>query len=154
MKTLDLIGHPCPHCGREENGTWYSPCPSDDCPGLDDFTRQYIETALWSSNDESRDDGGDPLDDNYGPDDLAPCARARMIADCAAFQDAQADHIAAYSDSRAGHDFWLTRNGHGAGFWDGDWPEPEASALTGASKAFGECSLYIGDDKQIYHFCG
>lgn len=22
---------------------------------------------------------------------------------------------------RIGHDFWLTRNGHGAGFWDGDW---------------------------------
>ena len=23
--------------------------------------------------------------------------------------------------ARAGTDFWLTRNGHGAGFWDGDW---------------------------------
>jgi hypothetical protein len=24
--------------------------------------------------------------------------------------------------AQLGHDFWLTRNGHGAGFWDGDWP--------------------------------
>ncbi|KKM74877.1 hypothetical protein LCGC14_1395950 [marine sediment metagenome] len=119
---------------------------------MDDFTRQYIETAIWASNDESRDDGGDPMDRNYGPDDLAPCARAKMIADCAAFQESQYDAIGySLSDqSRAGHDFWLTRNGHGAGFWDGDWKEPYAAALTKASRACGECNLYIGDDKQIY----
>lgn len=23
---------PCPHCGRNEDGKWFSPCPSDDCP--------------------------------------------------------------------------------------------------------------------------
>ena len=23
---------PCPHCGREEDGKWFTPCPSDDCP--------------------------------------------------------------------------------------------------------------------------
>jgi hypothetical protein len=32
------IDTPCPHCGREEHqefeplGTWYKPCPADDCP--------------------------------------------------------------------------------------------------------------------------
>jgi|TARA_R110000744_G_scaffold366338_1_gene475354 hypothetical protein len=26
---------------------------------------------------------------------------------------------------RIGHDFWLTRNGHGAGFWDGDWNDAD-----------------------------
>ena len=26
---------------------------------------------------------------------------------------------------RIGHDFWLTRNGHGAGFWDGDWDDAD-----------------------------
>jgi hypothetical protein len=51
---------------------------------------------------------------------------------------------------RAGHDFWLTRNGHGCGFWDGDWPEPAATILTNASNACGECDLYIGDDGRIY----
>jgi hypothetical protein len=51
---------------------------------------------------------------------------------------------------RAGHDFWLTRCGHGAGFWDGDWPEPYATMLTDAAKAFGEVDLYVGDDGMIY----
>lgn len=27
------IATPCPSCGREEEGQWYTPCPSDDCPG-------------------------------------------------------------------------------------------------------------------------
>ena len=26
---------------------------------------------------------------------------------------------------RIGHDFWLTRNGHGAGFWDGGWNDAD-----------------------------
>ena len=29
---------------------------------LDNFTRSYMETALWSSNDESNEQGGEPLD--------------------------------------------------------------------------------------------
>ena len=44
---------------------------------------------------------------------------------------------------RAGHDFWLTRNGHGAGFRDGDWPEPFAAKLTEAAKRAGERDLYV-----------
>jgi hypothetical protein len=56
-----------------------------------------------------------------------------------------------FSDAaRAGHDFWLTREGHGAGFWDGDYPEPQATRLTKASKAYGGFDLYIGDDGMIH----
>ncbi len=47
---------------------------------------------------------------------------------------------------QAGHDFWLNRNGHGAGFWDGDWPEPAATTLDAASKAFGEVNLMLDGD--------
>jgi hypothetical protein len=38
---------------------------------------------------------------------------------------------------RAGHDLWLTRNRHGAGFWDGDWPTEYADELTAAAHDFG-----------------
>lgn len=33
----------------------------------------------------------------------------------------------------AGHDFWLTARGHGAGFWDGDWKQ-NGDALTELAK--------------------
>ncbi len=58
--------------------------------------------------------------------------------------------IAAREAAMAAHDFWLTRCGHGAGFWDGDWPEPAATVLDNAAKAFGNVDLYVGDDGQIY----
>jgi len=43
---------------------------------------------------------------------------------------------------RAGHDFWLTRNGHGAGFWDGDWPKCYESLLTDGAKGYGPFEIY------------
>ena len=113
------------------------------------FLEQYIVTALWSSNDESTPEGGEPMDANYGLVDIAPESMSRMAADCAAFQEANAGDLGD-DPEQGGHDFWLTRNGHGAGFWDGDWPEPAATRLTEASHAAGECHLIVGDDGKVY----
>lgn len=127
-------------------------------PKLDTFTEAYVTCALWSSN-ENRDPDGDaglPLDQNFGIADIVPETLAAMIADCEKFQEEHWDDICTClkagrdSIAEAGHDFWLTRNGHGSGFWDGDWPEAEAERLTEASKEFGEFSLYVGDDEKIY----
>ena len=57
-----------------------------------------------------------------------------MQSDCAAFYAAHGSQLNEDNckyrgcpvDEYAGHDFWLTRNGHGAGFWDGDWIAPVA----------------------------
>lgn len=47
--------------------------------------------------------------------------------------------------------FWLTRNGHGAGFWENDYgTEEQCDKLTEACKAFGEFNLYPGDDGRLY----
>lgn len=116
---------------------------------VDAFTKAYIEAMLFSSTDNSRDDGGDPLDKNYSADDLSPEARAECERACASFQTENAADILGL-EPQAGHDFWLTRNGHGAGFWDGDWPEPEATRLTEASKKAGEVNPYVGDDGRIH----
>jgi len=108
---------------------------------LDVFTRSYIEAALWSSCD----DADTPLDESYSVDDIDPATLAAMIADCQAFQAEHWDDIA--DDlTRAGHDFWLTRNHHGAGFWDGDWPD-DGKRLTDASHAYGSVDLYVHDGK-------
>ncbi len=112
---------------------------------MDTFTRQYIATALWSSTDDS----DKPLDAKYGVSDLHPTTLIVMRVDCAKFQADHADDISADVEG-AGHDFWLTRNGHGAGFWDGDWADDVGERLTRASKAYGEVSLYVGDDGRIY----
>jgi len=125
---------------------------------MDPFTSAYFEAALWSSTDNSDDSGGEPLDANYSVGDIAEDTKAKMMADCADFQDRFSDLI--YEDHSAkivnygamevaGHDFWLTRNGHGAGFWDGDWPK-NGDKLTEACKEYGEFDLYVGDDGEIH----
>jgi hypothetical protein len=115
---------------------------------METFLEAYIEAALWSSNDESTPQGGEPLDKNYGPEDLAPETLQSMKADCDKFQAENAQDIAGH-EAQAGHDLWLTRNFHGCGYWDGDWPEA-GDRLTEACRAFPEVSLYVGDDCLIY----
>lgn len=120
---------------------------------LDLFTDAYIEALYFTDTGE----------DEQPPHDaeISPELRASIDSDCAAFWT-QFRHMIqrakCFETSRgpydkaeqAGHDFWLTRNGHGAGFWDGDWSEPFATYLTDAATQFGPCETYLGDDGLIH----
>ena len=138
--------------------------------GLDEFLDAYVTAALWSSTDNADDSGGEPLDRNYDESDMAPETLAKMRTDCAAFLAhrlggrliAIAERLEAESRwslpsgagcsvmRYAGHDLWLTRNGHGCGYWDGDWPKGIAEGLEKLAHEFGEVDLYVGDDGLIY----
>ena len=131
---------------------------------LDDFLRGYIECALWSSTDQADDQGGAPLDDIYEPADLDHEALDSMRHDCADFMEGCGADLEAYCEQMgtwhggadakynamecAGHDFWLTRNGHGAGFWDRGLGEL-GERLTAMAKPYGESCLYIADDNTL-----
>lgn len=109
------------------------------------FETAYIECLLWSSCD-----GNDkPLDLNYSIDDLAEETKAKIIEDCDKFIELAGPLLDTIDDSQAGHDFWLTRNRHGAGFWDRGLGKP-GEDLTKLSHSFGELWSYIGDDNKIY----
>lgn len=124
--------------------------------GLDvaEFIHGYLSAALWSSNDESDENGGQPFDSNYSIEDFDAEALDRANADCRAFLYSIGYLITEdnFNSRRplemyAGHDFWLTRNGHGAGFWDGDWKcdTSDYQPLTKAAKAFAEVNLFAHD---------
>jgi hypothetical protein len=49
---------------------------------------------------------------------------------------------------QVGHDFWLTRNGHGCGFWNGDYEEEIGEKLTEICEEMGERWL-VQDDGEI-----
>ena len=118
----------------------------DDFPVLDAFTKGYVDCALWSSCD----DNGTPLDRNHYLDHIDRDTLAQMARDCQQFQAWHYADIAG-REGEAGRDFWLTRNGHGAGFWDGDWDDRDAERLTSNCKAYGEFDLYVGDDGKVYN---
>lgn len=80
---------------------------------------------------------------------------AQCRADCAAFYEGNAAlwaDLSDYDDAQAGHDFWLTRNHHGAGFWDRAPLEDGGlgERLADAAYQFGDRSVYLGDDGLVY----
>jgi hypothetical protein len=117
------------------------------------FLDDYLACALWSSTDifEGAVDqvNGDPLDKHFDTSNIAEESKQKAQKDCESFlQQVEAAGLELNED--AGHDFWLTRNGHGAGFWDGDYEKEVGQKLTDIAKSFGEANPYVGDDGQAY----
>jgi len=94
------------------------------------FTGQFYD----SPESEPR-----PIDDEFCVDDIPHDIVNEIREDCMAFLESSA-FMVANDPEQAGVDFHLTRNGHGAGFWDGGWPE-YGEELTTRSKTYGSAEL-------------
>ena len=110
---------------------------------LHEMTQHYLECALWSSTN----DDGEPLEEAIC--DLPEKILIEAEKDCQQFLANYADDIDGHY-KQAGHDFWLTRNHHGAGFWDGDWSKEVGERLTKAAHQFSQRTFYHGDDGLLY----
>lgn len=116
---------------------------------MDAFTEAYIECALWSSSDTTEEGEEIRLDD--GEHELAEETMAAMVEDCRQFQESNAELLErAGSPAQNGHDFWLTRCGHGAGFWDRGYSDGIGDLLSDICREIGNVDLYIGSDGLIY----
>jgi hypothetical protein len=119
------------------------------------FIAAYKTAALWSSTDSE----GEPLDADYGSSDFHEDTAKKLQENCEKFIKDNAADLALYAakvESEdwpgyvwAGHDFWLTHNGHGVGFWDRNLGEL-GDRLTKAAQAYPEIDLYVGDDGKIH----
>lgn len=112
--------------------------------GLDTFTLNFIACGLELA--DNPDMGEDSIKDKM-PWDITRESLEKIIADCKKFL-AEAGGLLDATDKelmeRAGYDFWLTRCGHGAGFWDREeiYGEREAEMLTDLCKGYINCDFY------------
>ncbi len=114
------------------------------------FHHAFLTAMLWAGLD----DNDTPLDQNRDISDIHPNTLAGLKDDCNDFIDRnQADLLAldqnGYGFQQAGHDYLLSRNGHGAGFFDRDLGEV-GDRLQEAAQASGQADAYVGDDGKIY----
>lgn len=104
------------------------------------MVRAYLECALWSSCD----DNGTPLDRDHDTDKITRASERDARVDIRDFLSSCDDAgipVDEYNDSSVGHDFWLTRNRHGAGFWDRGWEHGDE--LTKVAHTFGGIDPYV-----------
>jgi hypothetical protein len=133
----------CPECGADNQV-------------LDRWNEQNVPVCRNCSEREPNHEP--PADENYKMEDLSEQIRGKSEQDCLTFfrqnlADLESvESIQGYSAMEmAGHDFWLTRNGHGVGFNDRDeWGEEVKERLHNAASRFGEVYVYVGDDGKIY----
>lgn len=112
----------------------------------DVFTQAYLDCAWWTATSPE----GEPLDHN--PPAWSDAAENQARRECAEFQKANADDLRGLITAQAGHDFWLTRNRHGAGFWDRGYDEDVAQRLTDAAHKAGSRDVLVGDDDMVYFY--
>jgi len=107
--------------------------------------KSYLETALRSSTD----DNGNPLDEIADLNRISKEVKLQAKKDLNKFYS-KAKGLIKNGDYEGDwpHDFWLTRNGHGAGFWDNS--SESGDELTKIADKFSEVNLYVGDDGYIY----
>ena len=131
------------------------------------FRAGYIDAMLWANSGVYRErwcgtgfpgcsgwewDRDDAHDDAMAfalPDHI----RAELTAQADGFMEAHAallaetiDEAERYSWDDAGHDFALTRNGHGAGFWDRGLGDA-GDELTDLAEAEGELNVSVSIDR-------
>ena len=119
---------------------------------LKEVLEEYMECAEWSSThtpDPDHDINNVIPMDSVENDGWSEDAIASSSVDITGFLSLCEKDLEGMEPSQIGHDFWLTRNGHGAGFWDRGLGE-RGMRLTRASKVFGEARLELGDDKKLH----
>lgn len=119
---------------------------------IDTIFNSALETLLWSTTDI---ESGDPLDADYGPDDVSPDAKASLREEIEAFLEEHGDDLrealasdTGYTQVLIGHDIALTRNHHGAGFWDRGLGAV-GTRLTEAAHNLGSFDLYVTPDGSL-----
>lgn len=121
---------------------------------LNIITRAYLDCAVFAESLWDTEDG-EPIpfsDLGYiGADDFSPAAFMVALGDCEDFVNSNAELLqqSCLSLDQIGHDFWLTRNGHGAGFWDRGLGAI-GSALSDASKVYGSAQMIgVSEDGEL-----
>lgn len=112
-------------------------------PKVSAFASGYIDCAVWLA----------PEEDNISGDDLSPDVLNTLASQADEFASSFRDLLdiannEGRNDEYLGHDFFLTRNGHGAGFWDRGLSVGEE--LSNMARPYGECGIYRGDNGEVF----
>ena len=128
--------------------------PEEPPEGFPEFEEGYLEALLWSEaryDEEGESEGN--WDDDFTVDDFEPESLASHRIEILDFFQAQTEdltsaNLSGFSWESLGHDFCLTRNGHGAGYWDRGLGSL-GDRLSEACKPYGEATIYLATEDTL-----
>ncbi len=126
----------------------------------------YLECALFTDSDElvkeyysnTGNVYGDTTQDiseligdvSFEIEDFSDDAKIRSYQDIKRFLSLAGDLVGSIDESDIGHDLWLSRNGHGSGFFDRDYISQDVlDELQEIASSLGSVSLYLDDENKI-----
>jgi hypothetical protein len=112
---------------------------------IGEFTRGYLECAAWCCAYDARGEQAEIY-----VDDITPEFKLQARSDCRDFLSAELQAVRTHCAQcdvglgYAGQDFYLARNGHGAGFFDHG--TTVGDDLHRAARVYGEHVVYLGGE--------
>ena len=128
-----------------------------------EYTDDHDKVFDPNNNDESDNDEIENLIrknfnnksiENFSKEDIEPDSLIRAYKDIKEFvklagEEAIETAVSEYGYEHLGHDMWLTRGHHGAGFFDRGFDDDIEKSLTDAAHKLGEVDMYINDEMKL-----
>ena len=105
-----------------------------------EILKHYLHSALWTAE----------LDKDFDIVDFDSTSVANAKIDIRKFLSEAKPYLNGVTDEMIGHDFWLTRNHHGAGFWDRkEIADEDGKKLTEICHKFPEKNVFASKNEVI-----
>ncbi|GAA2812916.1 hypothetical protein [Saccharopolyspora taberi] len=121
---------------------------------IEEMANGYAECLLWQAyyvdyhdvdcNRTECECGTTPMDEDFTTEDFHEDLWDKIKEDCKDFFDSNWPDLGGIDPQQAGHDFMLTRQGHGTGFWDRGLGD-KGDRLTKSAKVYGEHNIEAED---------
>ena len=124
----------------------------------------YLECAIWTEEDTLKGDEESQISGKYSEDselkdleertwlnihNFTDDSIIKAYEDIKKFLEYAGDAVNDIDEEQLGHDIWLTRNHHGAGFFDRSYDYDNEKKLIDAAHALKEVDLFINDDMKL-----
>jgi hypothetical protein len=114
---------------------------------INQILEHYLICALWTDEEHLREENENVDLNIYN---ISTVSKIKCIEDIKKFLKLAGNAVKNISPEMLGHDIWLTRNGHGAGFWDRGYNENISKKLCESAKELKGSDIYLGNNGIIY----
>ena len=119
----------------------------------------YLECAIWTEEERLKEENTEGYEGeikNIIPDadlnihNFSDNSKIKAYEDIKLFLKYAGNAVDGIDEEQLGHDIWLSRNGHGAGFFDRGYDDKIEKILMDSAHKIGSADIYLGDDGLLY----